>query len=352
MAFGSARLQLCTFACAVLTAVCGCHGGKTQSSSAGGNAGDGGGTADAGVAMVFPKCSAAGTCNDGFCSIPAGTFTMGSPPDEAWRGQNNETQTEVTLTHAFVIQQTEATQAQWTALGFSNLAGTVQDSVSGTDCVGPDCPASTLTWCEAVEFANRWSRAEGRSECAQLTNARGAVGADFMCDGATFRGPSYYDCDGYRLPTSGEWEYAARAGTQTAFSSGPWENASDQCFDIPHLSRAAWYCVNSERRTHEVCTREPNRWGLYDTTGNAGELVADSGQFGYGPGPVTDPPIAVSQEGLTDWRVVRGGSWFMEPFQIRSACEAGSTMLNGPHARRAGQGFRLVRTVSSQDASK
>lgn len=155
-------------------------------------------------------------------------------------------------------------------MGFPNLAGTRDDGAGGTDCVEARCPASTLTWCEAVEYANRLSKREGRQECMTLVNARGSLGTDFSRDGVTPSDTTYYQCGGYRLPTAGEWEYATRAGTTTAFFSGPWTKESPECFDMTHMNPGAWYCHNSGAHSHPVCTRctrEPNPWGLFDLLG-------------------------------------------------------------------------------------
>lgn len=75
---------------------------------------------DATVAPSFvpATCAPQANCENGFCLIPAGTFTMGSPLTEAYRGRNNEDQVQVTFTHSFLLQQTEVTQGQWKSMGF------------------------------------------------------------------------------------------------------------------------------------------------------------------------------------------------------------------------------------------
>lgn len=331
-----------------------------SSSSSGGQGGnDGAATPDTSsrppaapyTRLPLPACPAHVGCKDGFCLVPAGTFTMGSPPDEFGRGRHTEEQSQVTYTHALAVQQTEMTQQQWEGMGFPNLAGTVDDGTGGTDCVAATCPASTMTWCEAAEFANRLSTLEGRTQCMELINPRGTVGHDFQCDGTTWRGTTYYDCDGYRLPTSGEWEYAARAGTQTTFFSGPFENASDTCYDLPHLSRVAWYCANAGGHSHPVCTKEANPWGLHDVHGNIAEFTVEQTRYGYGPDPAVDPPVIPSDNFEVNSRLVRDSPWLAFPWYLRAANQALSAPIGSPLGRSPGQGIRLVRTLSAAEAA-
>jgi hypothetical protein len=80
----------------------------------------------------------------------------------------------------------------------------------------------------------------------------------------------------YRLPTEAEWEYAARAGTDSAYS-GP-------------LGQVAWYAANSEDETHPVGLKKPNAWGLYDIQGNVREWVSDLYTANYySNSPAVDP---------------------------------------------------------------
>ena len=121
----------------------------------------------------------------------------------------------------------------------------------------------------------------------------------------------------YRLPTESEWEYACRAGTQTAFSFGD---------DTSKLDDYAWYKNNSEESYHKVGLKKPNPWGLFDMHGNVSEWTLDMHDVRayqkYSGIIVTNPyekPTKLYP------RVVRGGSWMNSNFKLRSASRQASS---------------------------
>ena len=99
-----------------------------------------------------------------FARIDAGTFVMGSPDDDAMR-EDDEVQREVTLTRGFFVQLTEVTQGQWEAA--------MGDNPSGEEKCG-QCPVESVTWFEAIVFANRASRLEGLPSCYKDPEDEGA----------------------------------------------------------------------------------------------------------------------------------------------------------------------------------
>lgn len=120
----------------------------------------------------------------------------------------------------------------------------------------------------------------------------------------------------YRLPTEAEWEYACRAGTSTAYFFGD---------DPKMLGEYAWYYDNSNDKYHEVKTKKPNPWGLYDIHGNVMEWTLDQYQ--------ADFYSTIEDGAVNPWRKptslhprsARGGSWDDDPEDLRSANRISST---------------------------
>ena len=118
----------------------------------------------------------------------------------------------------------------------------------------------------------------------------------------------------YRLPTEAEWEYAARAGSQTSYEFGD---------SIQELEKHAVYYKNSNGKYAKVGTKPPNNWGLYDMHGNVAEWTLDQYK----------PDAYASMEGDNPWvvpmvihpRVIRGGSWDDDAPSLRSAARRASS---------------------------
>lgn len=165
----------------------------------------------------------------------------------------------------------------------------------------------------------------------------------------------------YRLPTESEWEYACRAGTKTPWHSG--ENAES-------LGEVAWFADNSDETTHPVGKLAPNAWGLHDMHGNVAEWVIDQMMDkGYARQAGLPQPSTVAD--CIEWptalspRVVRGGAFYDEPAQCRSAARRGSEDLawkeidpNEPKSPwwyteepALGVGMRVVRPFATVDAA-
>jgi formylglycine-generating enzyme required for sulfatase activity len=254
-----------------------------------------------------------------------GTFTMGSPDTgEPGRG-TFEDQHDVTLTRNFWMMETEVTQAQFLAVMGYNPS-------DHTGCT--DCPATNMNWHEAAYYANQLSYALGFSECFDCTGTPPSVNCPLD---SIFTSP--YDCDGFRLPTESEWEYAARAGTTTATYNGTCDSSHLAC-EQPNtvLDSIAWFCGNDSGNTNPVRGLAANSWGLFDMLGNVWEWTYDWFAT-YPTGPVTNPWGPGS---ATD-RTMRGGSWSSGGWTAQH-CRAAERHGNHPNGSYNNLGFRLART--------
>jgi formylglycine-generating enzyme required for sulfatase activity len=254
----------------------------------------------------------------GEVGIPAGTFTMGSPTDEPGRS-SDETQHQVTLTRAIYVSKHEVTQSEWqAAMGWND-----------SYFPGADRPVERVTWFDAVSYCNQ------RSIAAAMTPAYTITGATYNGNHITNATVTWNQtAKGYRLLTEAEWEYVCRATSMSAFCNGG-ITTPFSCSPLdPNLNQVGWYCGNASSTTHDVGGKAANAWGLKDMHGNVWEWCWD--YYGaYPAGPVTDPTGPASGN-----RIVRGGSWVMNPKDCRSARRA-----IGPAAGDYHTGFHLSRTA-------
>lgn len=220
--------------------------------------------------------------------IPPGEFLMGSPGSENGR-DDDEVLREVTLTRGFWLGRTPVTQEQFEAVNGTNPSGFKGDSR----------PVENVSWNDCMEFIGK------------LNGKVAGLNAG--------------------LPTEAQWEYACRAGTQSAFNDG--SDCTQPTGKDPALEKLGWFDENSEMETHEVARKAPNAWGLHDMHGNVWEWCRDwSG--GYGAEKQVDP--TGPKQGL--FRVLRGGAYWGGARLCRSAYRNWSD----PADRRDSIGFRLA----------
>jgi hypothetical protein len=169
------------------------------------------------------------------------------------------------------------------SIGVHEVTQSQYESVMGSNpskFKGTNNPVEMVSWNEAVAFCKKLSTLPAERAAGRL----------------------------YRLPTEAEWEYACRKNTITEYSFGE---------DAANLSKYAWFDENSANTTHAVGEKLANGWGLYDMHGNVSEWCSDA-------------------SGL--YRVLRGGSWFTDAANCRSAFRFSDV----PSSRGSHYGFRLA----------
>lgn len=114
----------------------------------------------------------------------------------------------------------------------------------------------------------------------------------------------------YRLPTEAEWEYACRAGSQTAYSFGN---------DTTGLSDYAWYANNSNNKYHKTGLKQANKFGLYDMMGNVAEWTLDQYDENYFNRPETSVENPVIRPTTRNPRTLKGGNYQDAAAELRSA---------------------------------
>jgi formylglycine-generating enzyme required for sulfatase activity len=226
--------------------------------------------------------------------VPAGKFNMGSPENEADRQTTEGPQHEVTLAEPIAVSKFEVTFEEWDAC------------VAAAACPGaPDVwgrghrPVINVSWADAKQYVGWLVKVTGKN---------------------------------YRLLSEAEWEYSARAGTNTRYAWG----------DEPGAGNANCNGCGTQwdlEQTAPAGSFKPNAFGLYDMHGNVWEWVEDNWHENYVGAP-TDGS-AWLQGGQPVFRVIRGGSWRNESELLRAAVRQKRNI----NVRFDTLGFRVARTM-------
>jgi formylglycine-generating enzyme required for sulfatase activity len=228
--------------------------------------------------------------------VPAGSFVMGSPLTEKGRDASEGPQHTVTIAKPFAVAKFELTFDEWdTCVAYGDCPQGVSDAGFGRG----QRPVIFVTWDDAQRYAAWLSKMTGKP---------------------------------YRLLTEAEYEYATRAGTQTAY---PWGD------DIGKNNANCMGCGSKwadASQTAPVGSFKPNAFGLYDMVGNVYEWVEDCVHYDYDDAP-TDG--SAWKGGDCNNHMDRGGSWNFSPDVLRSAARDSS----GTGQRIDNLGFRVGRTL-------
>ena len=259
--------------------------------------------------------------------IPAGSFTMGSPASEEGREDDEGPRHRVTIPRAFALGKYEVTRAEFAAFvrdtGHKARGCWVFDGKEWKDDDSKDWrdpnfsqserdPVVCVNWDDAKKYLRWLSRKTGQD---------------------------------YRLPSESEWEYAARAGTTM---ERYWGESPDRACDNANVAdRTAkqryskWDvhdCRDGYVNTAPAGSFRANRFGLHDMLGNVWEWVEDCWNDSYSGAPSGGRAWTT---GECSRRVLRGGSWFDGPRDLRAAYRNGDTT----GVRLDGSGFRVARTL-------
>jgi formylglycine-generating enzyme required for sulfatase activity len=228
--------------------------------------------------------------------VPGGTFMMGSPPIEKGRYVSEDPQHLVTIGKRFAVSKFALTFDEWDAcVTYGDCLQGISDNGWGRGRQ----PVINVTWDDAQRYVG-W--------LAKMTSKP------------------------YRLLTEAEYEYATRAGTQTAY---PWGD------DVGKNNANCLICGSNwdgKQRTAPVGSFQPNGFGLYDMVGNVFEWVEDCYNASYNRAPTNGSAWV---DGDCQNRMARAGSWFNAPIILRSANRA----WFAPGVRMSLLGFRIGRTL-------
>jgi uncharacterized repeat protein (TIGR02543 family) len=266
-------------------------------------------------------------------NIPRGRFIMGGET-----GRDNATPAhQVTLTRGFYMGVVPVTQAMWVEI----MGATSNPSwfaIHAAEAVLADRPVEFMTWYDAVYFANALSRQQGLTPVYTITDLtweQHPHNDDYEYTLTIYRDDWWWrvsatvtanwNANGFRLPTSAEWERAARSGTTTRWSFGD---------DQEQLATYAWFGQSDPYDTSDVgSSRSPNPWGLYDMHGNVWDWTWDLFED-YSAGAVVDPrSVGTTGTGLgqvgwfttrrtpdyNTYRVIRGGGLTSQANDTHSA---------------------------------
>jgi sulfatase modifying factor 1 len=246
-------------------------------------------------------------------ALRAGIFLMGSPEQESGRDATEGPRHEVSFPHVFAIGVYDVTRAQFAI--FARETGFQSD---------PKCD---------------WRSPKIRGERMTQDDSDPVVCVSFADAEAYAEWLSAKAGHSYRLPSEAEWEYAARAGSE---SIRPWGSAnardfanygSDQCCAAFAAGRDRWLY------TSPIGSLRPNAFGLYDMLGNVWQRTEDCGHEDYSRAPRDGSAWVTSGDCTT--RIVRGGAWFVSIDQLRSAARA----ADPADFRKNDIGFRIARSL-------
>ena len=227
------------------------------------------------------------------------------------------------------------TVRQWAITNGYNFANAGREGNDGTDGASYGCkiePVTYINWRDAIVWCNAYSQMSGFTPCYTyllVTIKESRNTNSTACDGAVCN----WSANGYRLPTEGEWQFAAsnKGATPYNYASG----ATADYNDATECQRVAWYNANSGSATHDVGTKDANALGLYDMSGNVWEWCWD-----WINNYPTTLQTAYRGDAETASRVVRGGIYNNLAYYL----QVGGRGNYAPYSVNFNYGFRVARS--------
>lgn len=298
--------------------------------------------------------------------IPAGTYMMGSTPEDIafytsnpeFSNLTNETQHQVTLTKPFLMGAYEITCSQ-----FAEFLNAVDVEADGKYANAADININKVLIidCRKKEYSTQSSEDSQKKENGLVYNTStsswepiNSTYANHPITHVSWSGAYEYakwkECS---LPTEAQWEYACRAGETSYSTFAVWDYDNDGTINEA-ASDYAWFGGNNrDDDTHPVGQKKPNAWGLYDMRGNVYEYCLDTYNEGYYTTEAKIDPTgpATDSSGKQNMKILRGGSWLTSELRTRSAFKF--TTTNAQSGETAQQqwgmdshfGFRIVKNL-------
>lgn len=241
--------------------------------------------------------------------VPKGRFQMGASQDNTEAKSQVRPSFQVELTRSFWMSKMSVTQQCWLAVMEKNPS----------TYKGDMRPVDSIPWKDCLEFCNKMSQREGLEEVYTFFDEQ------IICN---------FDANGYRLPTSAEWEYAARAGKTD--QEQRFSGSSD-------VGDVAW-TSSMVKETKEVGQKKPNEWGFHDMSGNVWEWTWDGyhaqAYNGYSSSSVVKDPQGIA---YSEKRNIRGGSYHDGDMNSMVCSNLGVPAT----AKYRNVGMRLMKTITN-----
>ncbi|WP_257154377.1 formylglycine-generating enzyme family protein [Pseudomonas sp. ICMP 8385] len=291
-------------------------------------------------------------CTDSYCSemvvIPAGDFVMGATEEEAVAEKVNAKvhaweipRHKVVIKKPFALSSTEVTLGSFQTFVNETGYSLPEGCTSLSPPANPQVALAKLFFSKEANYKNTGFK-QGESEpvvCVRREDGRAY--AEWLSKKTGHK---------YRLPTEAEWEYAARAGTQTTFFWG--NNRDEACgyANVYDLTTDEYYkygfskfmCSDKQISTAPVASFKPNNFGIYDILANAREWVDDCWHYSYSNAPTDGSVWGKENNGLCQFGVLRGGAWAYNTVNVRIAYR---NAYFSSQARAFMWGFRLARDI-------